>query len=144
MGHWAQLWVTYGPIGLAGYTFIGLLVYMPVGPDVFLMALARAEHRMPWDGILAVVLAYLAALGVVYSLSQGVRRWFPKDFPRAERWIRQHGFWATLVAALTPIPLREYTAVAGYLRIPWDRWLLALVLGLTFRFTVECLIAIAW
>ena len=136
--------MTYGPWGLGVYSFVGLLIYMPVGPDVFLMTLARTSRRFPWTAVASVVLAYLVALALVYSLSQTVRRWLPKSFPKAEQWLQKYGFWATLAAALTPIPLREFIAVAGYLRIPWGRTFLALFLGLTFRFTVECLLALLW
>ncbi len=124
--------------------FVGLLVYLPVGPDVYLMARARALGRLPLGALLAVILAYLAALSIAYGVGSTGRRVIGRDLGRFERWIQRYGGWATFLAAISPVPLREFALVAGYTRMAYPVFLTGLLVGITLRFLVECWVSLMW
>ncbi len=124
--------------------FVGLLVYLPVGPDVYLIARTRTLGRVPVEALLAVLLAYLAALSVAYAVGATGRRVLRRDLGRFERWIQRYGGWATFLAAVSPVPLREFSLVAGYTRMAYPVFLIGLLAGLTLRFVAECLASLMW
>ncbi len=126
------------------YVFLGLLVYLPVGPDVYLMARTRVLGRFPVAAFVAVVLAYGTALSVAYGLGAAGRRWIGRDLGRWERWIRRYGGWASFLAAVSPVPLREFALVAGYCRMAYPVFLAGILAGVTLRFTAECAVSLMW
>lgn len=117
---------------------------MPVGPDVYLMARAHALGRFPVAAFLAVILAYGAALSVAYAVGATGRRVFRRDLGRVERWIQRYGGWASFLAAVSPVPLREYALVAGYSRMAYPVFLGGILAGLVLRFALECTVSLMW
>jgi len=132
------------PLAVFLYVFVGLLVYLPVGPDVYLMARARAMGRFPVGAWMAVVLAYAAALSVAYAVGAAGRKALRRDLGRWERWIRRYGGWASFLAAVSPVPLREFALVAGYCRMAYPVFLTGILAGVILRFTLECTVSLMW
>jgi membrane protein YqaA with SNARE-associated domain len=51
-------------------------------------------------------------------------------------WYDQYGFWGTLAAAVTPIPYKVFTIASGFLKFPFLPFLVASIIGRSFRFFV--------
>jgi membrane protein YqaA with SNARE-associated domain len=49
-------------------------------------------------------------------------------------WYDTYGFWGTLAAAITPIPYKIFTIASGVFQFPFGEFVLASVIGRTFRF----------
>lgn len=114
-------------------------VFFPLPPDPLLIALAL---RHPSSALL------LAALTTVASVLGGLvghwlgRRWgrpmlyrfHSGRVERVERLFVRHGFWALVIAGLTPVPYKVFTISAGVFALPRSQFIMASVLGRGLRF----------
>lgn len=140
LGDWLVAWADSpaGPIALALVT-ASEAIFFPLPPDPLLIALAL---RNP-DAALA-----LAALTTVASTAGGLaghwlgvrlgrpllQRFGRGKEARAEALFARYGFWAIVVAGLTPIPYKVCTVAAGVLGVPRAPFVFASLLGRGLRF----------
>ena len=127
-----------GPIALALIT-ASEAVFFPIPPDPLLIALAL---RNPDSALL------LAGLATVASTAGGlVGHWLGVRFGqpllqriggdrvgRVEAMFARYGFWAVVVAGLTPIPYKVFTITAGVLGLPRMPFVIASLVGRGLRF----------
>ena len=127
-----------GPIALALIT-ASEAIFFPIPPDPLLIALAL---RNPDSALL------LAGLATVASTAGGlVGHWLGARFGqpllqriggdragRVEAMFARYGFWAVVVAGLTPIPYKVFTITAGVLGLPRARFVVASLVGRGLRF----------
>ena len=127
-----------GPIALALIT-AAEAIFFPIPPDPLLIALAL---RNPDAALL------LAALTTVASAAGGLaghwlgerlgrpllQRFGGGHADRVEAMFARHGFWAVVVAGLTPIPYKVFTITAGVLALPRWPFLIASLVGRGLRF----------
>ena len=127
-----------GPIAFALIT-ASEAIFFPIPPDPLLIALAL---RNPDSALL------LAGLATVASTAGGlVGHWLGVRFGqpllqriggdrvgRVEAMFARYGFWAVVVAGLTPIPYKVFTITAGVLGLPRVPFVIASLVGRGLRF----------
>ncbi len=130
----------YGDIGLFLYCLIGPVTYMPIGPDVFLIARSMACRCFPVGLVASMVVAYAISGSINYFIGRfmghrlkSVRSWLD----RFREPISRYGFWGLLMVSAGPIPVREGSIVAGFMEIPYLQFLAAMLVGTSVRFALE-------
>ena len=124
-------------------------IFFPIPPDPLLIAIGIADPSM---AIWAAALATLASVagGIVgHYLGRRVGRPLLYKFvsedkvSRAEALFERYGAWAILAAAITPIPYKVFTILAGVMNLRMRPFLLASLVGRSIRImTVGVLIYI--
>lgn len=114
-------------------------IFFPIPPDPLLLAIGIADPSM---AIWAAALATLASVagGVVgHYLGRRVGRPLLYKFvsedkvSRAEALFARYGAWAILAAAITPIPYKVFTILAGVMNLRMRPFLLASLVGRSIR-----------
>ncbi|RLG11773.1 hypothetical protein DRN73_04475 [Candidatus Pacearchaeota archaeon] len=124
------------------YVSVSFVTYMPVGPDVFLISKCCVNHSFPIWSFLATILGYSIGISISYFLGLKGRVIIKKRFKKIEKWFNKYGTVSSFIVALTPLPLREFCLIAGFLKIPFLSFLFFSILGLSLKYTVEILIAL--
>lgn len=137
---WLVAWADSpaGPIALALIT-AAEAIFFPIPPDPLLIALAL---RNPDAALLLAGLTTVAsAAGGLVGHWLGVRfgrpvlqRFGGDHVARVEGMFARYGFWAVVVAGLTPIPYKVFTITAGVLALPRLQFLVASLIGRGLRF----------
>ena len=137
---WLVAWADSpaGPIALALIT-AAEAVFFPIPPDPLLIALAL---RNPDAALLLAGLTTVASTaGGLVGHWLGVRlgrpvlqRFGGGNVERVEAMFARYGFWAVVVAGLTPIPYKVFTITAGVLGLPRLQFVVASLLGRGLRF----------
>lgn len=115
-------------------------IVFPVPPDPLLipMGVLNPDSAL-WYAALATVASVLGAI---------VGHWLGKTFgrPLLERFVSEkkiqigesifdkYGVWTILVAAITPVPYKVFTILAGVLELDMKRFVLASIIGRSVRF----------
>jgi len=112
----------------------------PIPPDPLLIPMAVLQPNLAiWLGGLCTVASVLGAV---------LGHWLGAQFGRpilgrfvsegrirsAESLFDKYGVWAVLVAAVTPIPYKVFTILAGVLKLDMKRFLIASIIGRGMRF----------
>ena len=112
----------------------------PIPPDPLLIPMAVLQPNLAiWLGVLCTVASVLGAV---------LGHWLGAQFGRpilgrfvsegrirsAESLFDKYGVWAVLVAAVTPIPYKVFTVLAGVLKLDMKRVLIASIIGRGMRF----------
>ena len=114
-------------------------IFFPIPPDPLLIAIGIADPSM---AIWAAALATLASVagGIVgHYLGRRVGRPLLYKFvsedkvSRAEALFERYGAWAILAAAITPIPYKVFTILAGVMNLRMRPFLLASLVGRSIR-----------
>ena len=114
-------------------------IFFPIPPDPLLIAIGIADPSM---AIWAAALATLASVagGIVgHYLGRRVGRPLLYRFvsegkvERAESLFEKYGAWAILAAAITPIPYKVFTILAGVMNLRMRPFLLASLVGRSIR-----------
>ncbi len=140
------------PFGEAGLFVVAAAEssVFPVPPDVILIPLILLN---PTLGL------YYAAISTAGSVLGGIagyyiglkggrplaRRFFSeKRLDRVDRYFKEYGSWAVLIAAFTPIPYKVFTITAGIARHDLKRFVLASAVGRGGRFFAEGAVLMLW
>ena len=137
-----------GPVVLAVLT-ASESVFFPIPPDPLLIALAL---RNPDRALLLALLTTVASVagGVVGHWLGGrfgrplLRRFHADTVARVEAMFLRYGFWAIVIAGLTPIPYKVFTVSAGVFAVPRSQFVLASVLGRGLRFGTFGMLIFVW
>ncbi len=143
MLHWAE--TPYGTPALAIIAFAESS-FFPVPPDPLLMALALGRRtsalRFALVCTVASVMGGLAGYAIgMYGMDLIGRPLieaygYQDTAEKLTRTFTEHGFWAVLVAAVTPVPYKVFTITSGACALPLETFILASVLGRALRFFV--------
>ncbi len=140
MQEWVTAWADspLGPLMLA--LFSGAeAIFFPIPPDPLLIALALAN---PSRALLFAVITTAASVGggvVGHYLGRRfgrplLARFHVSQVDSVEAMFQRHGFWAIVLAGLTPLPYKVFTILAGMLDVPRRRFILASIVGRGTRF----------
>lgn len=116
----------------------------PIPPDVLLLALCvGATHKSfrfalvcSVGSIIGGVLGYAIGLWGYEWIGEPIVRFYhgQEVMAKIKGWYDVYGFWGTLIAAITPIPFKIFTIASGAFQFPFLEFLLASILGRSFRF----------
>ncbi|RKY62804.1 MAG: DedA family protein [Candidatus Latescibacterota bacterium] len=134
-------------VGVERYGYWGLLalgfsvaVYQPMAPDVFLVA-GSSLGMNPCLAVFVALMGTLAGSAGGYALGRFVGRKVlyivrikEHRLQKAEALFRRYGMWGVALAALSPIPLRETSWLAGAFGMPPRLFLMAVALGIGPRY----------
>ena len=147
---WLVAWADSpaGPAALAVLT-ASESIFFPLPPDPLLIALAL---RNPDAALLLALLTTLASVagGVVGHWLGGrfgrplLRRLHSEKVERVEAMFVRYGFWAIVIAGLTPIPYKVFTISAGVFAVPRTQFVLASLLGRGLRFGTFGVLIFVW
>ena len=114
-------------------------IFFPIPPDPLLIAIGVADPSVAiWAAALATV-ASVAGGVVGHYLGRRIGRPLLNKFvsedkiARAESLFERYGAWAILAAAITPIPYKVFTILAGVMNLPMRPFLLASAVGRSAR-----------
>ena len=124
-------------------------IFFPLPPDPLLIALAL---RNPDAALLLALLTTVASVagGLVGHWLGGrfgrplLRRLHSSKVERVESMFVRYGFWAIVIAGLTPIPYKVFTLSAGVFAVPRAQFVLASLLGRGLRFGTFGVLIFLW
>jgi membrane protein YqaA with SNARE-associated domain len=144
-GHRHALWV------LAAVSFVESSVF-PIPPDVLMipMILAAPQRAFLIAGVCtaASVLGGVAGYGIGYFFYEQVGRPVLESLGKAEAMdafnarFNDVGFWAVLVAGLTPFPYKVITIMSGWTAMPMATFLVTSLIARGLRFFIVA--ALLW
>jgi membrane protein YqaA with SNARE-associated domain len=124
---------------------------LPGGPDAVVMTLSHLNHRlMPLYVAAAVIGSTLGCLIPYYfgkkTGEAALRRFDPERIAKVSRLLDRYDLWSVLVGALLPppFPLKIFLITAGVFRMNVWRFLLALAIGRTVRYSLEGWMAVRY
>jgi membrane protein YqaA with SNARE-associated domain len=119
------------------------------GVDVWLISLCVHDPaRIPLY-VAAAAAGSVAGASALYFTVRKLGEAFTRNRLSSERMatvrrqVERYGSWALLVASLTPppTPFKLFIIAAGLLRHPFEKFLLALLVGRTIRYSIEGFLA---
>ena len=118
--------------------------FFPVPPDVLLIALVLGAPKRAFRFALVCavgsVLGGIAGFGIGYYGYEAVGKPIIDFYhghevmAKIEIQYARYGFWGVLVAAVTPIPYKVFTISSGFFRFEFLSFIVASVIGRSFRF----------
>ncbi|MBN7786024.1 DedA family protein [Ponticoccus gilvus] len=133
------LWV------LAVVAFIESSVF-PIPPDVLMIPMILAQPRRAWliAGVatLASVLGGILGYGIGYFFYEGIGQPILESLGKAESMAAFNdkfngvGFWAVLIAGITPFPYKVITIMSGWTAMPLGTFIVTSIVARAFRFFV--------
>jgi membrane protein YqaA with SNARE-associated domain len=120
--------------------------FFPMPPDVLLMALGMSIPKRAFR--YALICAVGSVLGGMLGYSIGYFGYEAVGGPIIDFYHGQavmekirhlyelYGFWGVLAAAITPIPYKVFTISSGFFKFDFVEFVLASVIGRSFRFFV--------
>ncbi|MGE0103740.1 MAG: YqaA family protein [Blastocatellales bacterium] len=146
------LLVGFGAFGLFAIALLDAgMIPLPGGPDVVLMTLSHLNNAMTPVYVLAVTLG--STLGCLFPYYIGLktgeaalRRFSPEKRARVTALIDQYDLWAMLVGAVLPppFPFKIFLITAGVFRMKVWRFLIALLIGRSIRYSLEGWMAVTY
>jgi undecaprenyl-diphosphatase len=137
-----------GPLMLAVFS-AAESVFFPIPPDPLLIALALANP--PRALLFAVIATAASVVGGIVGHYLGRRfgrpllmRFHVSRVERVEEMFRRHGFWAIVLAGLTPLPYKVFTIAAGVLDVPRRQFVIASIIGRGARFVLIGVLIQVW
>ena len=107
--------------------------------------------RMPYYVLLSTLGSLLGSLALYFVFRRGEEALLEKNpnysrLPRIQRWVEKYETLALLVGAILPppAPLKLVVVAAALMKCRFDRFVIALVLGRTIRYTAEGLLAVRY
>ncbi|NOY76720.1 MAG: DedA family protein [Calditrichaeota bacterium] len=131
----------YGYVGIF-LLAVTVCIYQPVAPDIFIIGEVGLGLNPYWVALLALAGSFLGAF-LGYYIGRlfdrlGVKRVRKnRHVAKIETWFQKYGNWAVFLGALTPIPLREMSWLAGIFQLSLPRFLIFVALGLLPRYFGE-------
>lgn len=136
--------------GVRALFFIALVEssVFPIPPDVLLVALCVGSVAKSYKfalictvgsilgGLIGYAIGYwgFEAIGKPIIAFYKGESYSELSMQKVESFYLKYGFWANLLAAVTPIPYKVFTIASGSLKFPLGQFLLASILGRSLRF----------
>ena len=144
--------VTFGAFGVFAIALLDAsFLPIPGGTDAVVMTLSHLNHSLMPLYVLAAVLG--ATLGCLFPYWVGfktgaaaLRKFSEEKRERALRMLDRYDTWAMLVGAVLPppFPFKILLLAAGAFRMNVWRFLFAIALGRSLRFTLEGVMAVRY
>ncbi len=114
-------------------------IFFPIPPDPLLIALAlrNPDHALLLAGLTTAASTGGGVIGHLLGRRFGrpiLQRFHSRQVERVEQLFVRHGFWAIVLAALTPLPYKLFTVAAGVFDVPRVPFVLASIVGRGLRF----------
>jgi membrane protein YqaA with SNARE-associated domain len=139
--HWAE--TPYGSLALVLLAF-SESSFFPVPPDILLIALAISIPGRSFfyaflatvSSVLGGILGYYIGIGLMEAVGWKIIHFYHAEdlFQKLFETFNEYNFWAVLTAAITPIPYKVFTISAGAARTDFTVFMIASILGRSFRF----------
>ncbi len=141
----------YGGWGLFGVSFLdSSFLSFPLVNDLLLIHLAGQNPGRALVYALASAVGSVLGALAIFALARGGggilwRRRSPQRAGRIDHWLGRNGFLALLLVALLPppVPFKPFVVGAGVLRVKVSRFVLALLVGRSLRFSAVAVLG-AW
>ncbi|MCI0339168.1 MAG: VTT domain-containing protein [Acidobacteria bacterium] len=142
----------FGGLGILVIALLdAALIPMPGGADMVVMALSHLNHSMMPVYVLAAVAGSTLGCLVPYWIGRKTGRAALRKFSEEKRasvseLIDRYDLWSMLVGAVLPppFPFKLFLITAGVFRMKVWRFLLALAIGRTLRFSLEGWMAVRY
>lgn len=111
-------------------------ILFPIPPDVYLLVLAMDEGFF-LPSLVASIGSFLGSIFGYYFgfyLRDFVKGFLEGKLEKVESLYRELGDWAIPISAVSPIPFKVFVLSSGFLRYPFDRFLLLSFPFRTLRF----------
>ena len=111
-------------------------IIFPIPVDVLLVPMSLLNPPMAiWFGIVSMIASVLGGLiGYWFGVRLGrpaLRKFVSSSrSDRVERLFDKNGAWAVVAAAVTPIPYKVFTIIAGVLNLELKKFVLASIIGI--------------
>ncbi|EIE52314.1 cytochrome b [Salipiger aestuarii] len=130
---------------LAAVAFIEASVF-PIPPDVLMIPMVLAAPRRAWlialVATVASVIGGLAGYGIGHFFFEGVGRPILESLGKADSMdafntrFNDVGFWAVLVAGITPFPFKVITIMSGWTAMPLGTFFVTAIIARALRFFI--------
>lgn len=144
--------VAFGAFGLFAIALLDAsFLPLPGGADAVLMTLSHLNHALMPLYVLAAVLG--STLGCLFPYWIGrktgqaaLSKFSPEKREQVLHLLDRYDIWAMLVGAVLPppFPFKLFLITAGVFRMSVWRFLIALAIGRTIRFTLEGIMAVRY
>jgi membrane protein YqaA with SNARE-associated domain len=144
--------ITYGAFGLFAVALLdSTFVPLPSSADALMLLLSTTNPS--WMLLYAFMATSGSALGcwILYLISRragsrALNRFSEAKQQRVKNWIEKYDAFAVLVATLLPppFPFKLFVVTAGVFRFSLLRFMLAIIVGRAFRFTLEGYFAVRY
>ena len=144
--------VGLGAIGILMIAFLDAgMIPLPGGPDAVVMTLSHLNHSlMPLYVAAAIIGSTLGCL-LPYYLGQrtgktALRRFDPDKIARVSQLMDRYDLWTVVVGAVLPppFPFKLFLITAGVFRMNVWRFLIAIAIGRTIRYSLEGWMAVKY
>ena len=144
--------VGLGALGILLIAFLDAgMLPLPGGPDAVVMTLSHLNHAMMPLYVLAAIVGSTLGCLIPYYIGQktgtaALRRFDPRKIARVSDLMDRYDLWSVVVGALLPppFPLKLFLISAGVFRMNVWRFLLALAIGRTVRYSLEGWMAVRY
>jgi len=143
--HPRALWV------LAFISFIESSIF-PIPPDVLMIPMILAAPRRAWlialVALISSVLGGLAGYGIGYFAFEEVGKPILESMGKADSMaefserFNDVGFWAVLIAGMTPFPFKVITIMSGWTAMPLTTFVVTSIVARGLRFFIVA--ALLW
>ncbi len=144
--------VGLGALGILLIAFLDAgMLPLPGGPDAVVMTLSHLNHAMMPLYVLAAIVGSTLGCLIPYYIGQktgtaALRRFDPRKIARVSDLMDRYDLWSVVVGALLPppFPLKLFLISAGVFRMNVWRFLLAIAIGRTVRYSLEGWMAVRY
>ena len=149
----ASIWATLRRWGGPGLLLIGVIdsSFIPTlgSLDIFNAVLAAHHHDLWWYYAMMSTAGSVAGAYLMYRLASGAGTgWLQKRMgaarvARVDRMLEKYGVAAVVIAVIAPppFPTSPFFAAAGALKFPLRKYLIAVIAGRAFRYSLVAWIA---
>ena len=144
--------VGLGALGIVLIAFLDAgMVPLPGGPDAVVMTLSHLNHSLMPLYVAAAIVGSTFGCLIPYYLgvrtgAAALRRFDPQKIARVSSLMDRYDLWSVVVGAVLPppFPFKLFLITAGVFRMKVWRFLLALAIGRTVRYSLEGWMAVRY
>ncbi len=137
-----EVFVPFGELGLFIIAFAESSVF-PIPPDIVLISLGLINPSFSLlYALITTIGSVLGGVGGYYIGLKGGRKvvgrvFSQKRLDKVDKYFKEYGVWAVLIAAFSPIPYKVFTITAGIARLDLKKFIIASIIGRGARFISE-------
>lgn len=144
--------VGLGALGIVLIAFLDAgMVPLPGGPDAVVMTLSHLNHSLMPVYVAAAIIGSTFGCLIPYYIgvrtgSAALRRFDPQKIARVSSLMDRYDLWSVVVGAVLPppFPFKLFLITAGVFKMKIWRFLLALAIGRTVRYSLEGWMAVRY
>ena len=141
-----------GALGILSIAFLDAgMIPLPGGPDAAVTTLSHLNHRLMPLYVLAAIVGSTFGCLIPYYIGwktgpSALRRFDTRKIVRVSALLDRYDLWTVLIGAILPppFPLKLFLIAAGVFRMNLWRFLLALAIGRTVRYSLEGWMAVQY